>query len=222
MITACTRSRAGNFIRILPDVGLCSGFGHHQASGDLGVCQAFADQGENLEFAFGEVAQIHCVGLRRLGGVLRYRRLGRSEFGWRRSVFEGRVARRVSQRVQQAPHGARSEDRITSSHRLHGTDQIVRFGVLEQVARRACLQRLDHGFVGVERCEHQHSGGYPGCRSDTRSRLHPVELRHPDVHQRDIRLLVDHQGDAFFAVGGLPDDFDVLLSPQQHPEPCSD
>ncbi len=73
---------------------------------------------------------------------------------------------------------------------------------------------MQHLFVGVEGGEHDHlrrvrPRAQPSRRGD------PVHRRHAEVHQDDVRPGPPHQFLGLRAVGGLPDDLDVL-GPADH------
>src|SRR5262249_18366876 len=57
---------------------------------------------------------------------------------------------------------------------------------------------------------------------DPPHRLDPVELRHHEVHQDDIRREPDGLLDRGGAVGGLADDLDPLLQAEEGAQPLAD
>lgn len=57
---------------------------------------------------------------------------------------------------------------------------------------------------------------------DFPGRLDSPQIRHPDVHQQDVRPGSGGQADRLPAVGGLADDLDVILGGQQRGEPTPD
>jgi hypothetical protein len=72
-------------------------------------------------------------------------------------------------------------------------------------------------FVKAKRCEDQDTGAVVSGE-DPPSRLEPIELRHPDVHQDDGWIKPGRLGDRFEPVSCLCDDFNVLFASEQHPE----
>ncbi len=56
---------------------------------------------------------------------------------------------------------------------------------------------------------------------DATGRLEPVHLRHPDVHEEDVRAFAAREVDRLDAVRGFADDLDVGRRTQQHREPAA-
>src|SRR5690606_10043198 len=52
--------------------------------------------------------------------------------------------------------------------------------------------------------------------------LQAVGLRHPDVHQDDVRAKLCDEPERLDPVGGLPDDLDVVLAVEDGAEPGAD
>ena len=72
-------------------------------------------------------------------------------------------------------------------------------------------------YVQVERCQHQHLGQRAGGRNPL-GRLDAVRARHPDVHQRDVRLVPPGELDGFLAVARLAHHRQIGLGFEDHPE----
>ena len=59
-------------------------------------------------------------------------------------------------------------------------------------------------------------------REDEPRRLDAVQLRHGDVHHDDVGPEETRLSDGVASVGGLADDFEVLLLAEEGPEPLAD
>jgi hypothetical protein len=166
---------------------------HDQLGGDLGVRQPARDELEDLELARGQLVEA----LRRL----RRRRRRRGEL------------------LDQPLRDRRGEQRLALSDDADARRELLRRDVLEQEAAGAGAQRLVDVLVQVECGEHQHPDRRRAVeRDDAARRLDPVELRHADVHQHDVRRQPPGQLDRLGAVGGLADDVEVVLGVEDHLE----
>ena len=87
-------------------------------------------------------------------------------------------------------------------------DQIVGGGLLDQVARGASLGELMHVFVVTVGREDEHFAGQ-ALLDDLARGLEPVQLRHGDIHDDDIRGELLRHVDGLAAIFGLADHFDV-------------
>ena len=84
-------------------------------------------------------------------------------------------------------------------------DEIVLTGILEQVAAGSGVQRAANVFLRVIGGEHQQTrGGRLG--PDAARGFDAVQLRHPHIHERDVRLVLAVRGDRRVAIGGFGDD----------------
>jgi hypothetical protein len=61
-------------------------------------------------------------------------------------------------------------------------------------------------------------GEHPGDVSDVLSRLDPVHLRQPDIHEHDVGFLAVGETDSFATVRGFGDHFHVWRGVEQEPE----
>jgi hypothetical protein len=88
--------------------------------------------------------------------------------------------------------------------------------------RRASPQCLVDIGVEVERRQDEYARALRTVSDDAASRLEPVQLRHPHVHQDDVRVRLSGDGDRLVAVSGLADDVDVRLELEDHAKPGPD
>src|SRR4051794_5106503 len=73
-----------------------------------------------------------------------------------------------------------------------------------------------HVVVEVEGGEHEHVRAGLGAADDASRRLDPVEPRHADVHENDVRSQAARLVDRLLPVAGLAHDVDVGLGAQDH------
>src|SRR6202000_2619146 len=111
----------------------------------------------------------------------------------------------------------RGEQRVPGGDHPHGRDELRGGGVLEEEAAGAGAQRVEDVLVEIERCEHEDLGGV-ATAGDPSGRFNPVELRHADVHQDDVRVEITRQCDGLQPIGGFADDVDVRFVVQDHSE----
>ena len=112
----------------------------------------------------------------------------------------GRGSRPGRPEVAHHPVGdPRAEDHLARADRLDGPDDLAAAGSLEQVAARPGAHGREDGVLVLHHREHQHA--------DVRRRPHdllggldPVEPRHLEVHEDDVRLEVQGHGDGGAAV----------------------
>ncbi len=100
---------------------------------------------------------------------------------------------------------------------MHGLDEQLRPGVLEQKASGAGPKRAVDVLVQVERRDHHHRhrvGDAPP--REELGHLDAVEPRHPDVDQAHVGAEPARELDSGVAVGGLADDLDVGLGVEDH------
>src|SRR3569623_423604 len=86
--------------------------------------------------------------------------------------------------VDQHPGDLLAEIMIAGAHRAHRAHQLPARGLLEEIALRARLKRLENMFCAVEHRLDQDTAGGAGFPYRT-SRVDAVELRHGDVHDHD-------------------------------------
>ena len=85
---------------------------------------------------------------------------------------------------------------------------LVGAGVLEEVARRAGLERRGDLLL-LDEAGHRHDLDVRVLGLDPADRGEPVHVRHQQVHQHDVGLEATGHGDALAAVGRLAHDLDV-------------
>ena len=83
--------------------------------------------------------------------------------------------------------------------------ELVASDVLEQETARSGFERVVDVLVEVEGGEYQDACGRHLDR-ELPGGLDPVQSRHPDIHQHDIRVQLPRAVDGFDPVGGLADD----------------
>ena len=122
--------------------------------------------------------------------------------------------------VEQPTRDGRGDQRVAGGDDADGGDEVGRRDVLEQEPARTGAKRVHDVLIRVERREHEDARaarlGIRAC--ELSRRLHPVHDRHPDVHDDHVGSRPRSRGDRLAAVGGLPDDLDVLLAGQHHAE----
>ena len=166
-----------------------------QRRGQLGVAQPARDQPEHLELARGQRGQAGVPGTHR--------------------------TRREP--LHQPPGDGRREQRVAAPHQPHRGDQVLGGDVLEQEAAGPGGQRRVHVLVQVERGQHDDPRAVPVPRGgqDPPGRLEPVHLRHPDVHQHDVRPVLERGRDRLPPVRGLGHHRDARRAEDQ-PEAAPD
>jgi hypothetical protein len=93
-------------------------------------------------------------------------------------------------------------------------DELLRRGVLEQEAARAGAQPVVDVLVEIDGREDEDArGGFH--RREAPGRLEPVDVGHPDVHQRDVGCKAPDGGDGLLAVGSFVEVLDVRLLVEQ-------
>ena len=171
------------------------GFAQRQRRGQLGVAQSARDQPEHLELARGQRGQARIPGH---GGTRR-------------------------EPLHQPPGDGRREQRVAAAHQPDRGDQVLGGDVLEQEAAGPGGQRGVHVLVQVERGQHDDPRAVPAARGgqDPPGRLEPVHLRHPDVHQHDVRPVLEGGRDRLPPVRGLGHHRDARRAEDQ-PEAAPD
>ena len=98
-----------------------------------------------------------------------------------------------------------------------GGDQLDVGGIFKQEATGAGREGFVHVLVEVESGEHENAGRL-GSLDDAARRFDSVQVRHPDVHQDDVRVKFGDGFDCFEPVGCLSDDLDVGFFAEDHAE----
>ena len=106
---------------------------------------------------------------------------------------------------------------------MHGADQFDRLGVFDQKTAGASTNRLGDILVELERGDHHDPRARQyRIRDDLFGRPEPVAVRHPDVHQNNVRAFACHEGDRLAAGGGLANDLKIRLGLEQAAETRTD
>ena len=99
---------------------------------------------------------------------------------------------------------------LARMHVAHDANQVVRERVLEQIGRRARMERPVNVLVSVEHRQHHDAGA--GVRAADRfDRLGAAQAVEPQVHQRHVGLESLKEIDRFLAAGGRGDHLHVGL-----------
>jgi hypothetical protein len=176
-------------------VGLHRRLAQRQRRGQLGVAQPPRDQAEHLELPRREHGQTLVI-----------------------------VSRREP--LHQAAGDGRGEQRVAPADQPDRGDQVLGGDVLEQEAAGPGGQRRVDVLVQVERGEDDdpHFGLLPVSPlrgQDPPGRLEPVHLGHPDIHQHDVRPVLQRGRDRLPAVRGLGHHRDARGA-QDQPEAAPD
>ena len=127
------------------------------------------------------------------------------------------------ERGEQPHRDVRRDERVTGGGGVHGLDQQLRPGVLEQEAARARLERTVHVLVQVERRDHDHRERVRHVGSgEPAGGLDAVQLRHPDVEQADVGRSSRALRHRLAAVGGLTHHLDPRLRVEDHRQAGAD
>src|SRR5262249_48501776 len=123
--------------------------------------------------------------------------------------------------LEQLLRDRRAEKRVAAARFADRLDEIGGGGLLHQVARRAERGELVHILVVAVGRQHEQLAGQ-ALVNDLSRRLEPVELRHRDVHDDDVRQEFLRELHGLAAVLGLADDLDVGFGGQQGAETLAD
>src|SRR5699024_384521 len=106
----------------------------------------------------------------------------------------------------------RCKQSITGADESNSFPKIVGSDVFEKIPGGSCLDRREHVFVFVKSCQYDHSNTrqqWVGCnglgRGDT------IHLRHANIHQDYIWLVLTYRINAGLAVVGFSNDFDIAV-----------
>jgi len=109
-------------------------------------------------------------------------------------------------------HCRRGQQRLARRDRADRIDECIRGGVLQQETGGTRPQRSEDILVQAEHRQHQHPGfGQARVTGDGAGRSDPVQLRHADVHQHDIRCQLAGDRHGLDTGGSLRDDPDAGL-----------
>jgi len=159
-----------------------------QLGGDLLVRAAFGDQLQHFGFAGREVVGPAPGGL---------------------SADEGFAAL-----VAQALGNGRAEIGVASVRFANGFEQFVRGGLFDEISGSARLGQFLDVFVVTVGGKDQHFGGRNGA-GDLPRGFQSVELRHGDVHDRDVRCEFAGELHGLAAIVRFTHDIDVTFGDQQ-------
>ncbi|CAM5367528.1 hypothetical protein SDIAM26S_02855 [Streptomyces diastaticus subsp. diastaticus] len=174
-------------------MGLDGGLGEDEVGGDLAVGEALGDEDHHLALPAGEPVQSGVPG----GG--------------------GRVGEHRREPVEEAARGRRRDHGVTA---VHGTDRGEQFGrrnVLEHEPAGTGPEAGEGVLVQVEGGQDQHLRRVLGG-ADPPGGLHPVQARHPHVHQHHVDGGGPQHLDRLGAVARLPDHLHVRLGREHHAE----
>jgi len=131
--------------------------------------------------------------------------LARRQVGERRRQHGRRDRPPPRELVDHRARDGRREERIAARDDANGCHDFLRRRILQHETTRACVERVIDVAVEPERGQDQHPR--TRLRADDPARgLDPVEHRHADVHEHNVRLQPACLGDGVLAVGGLTDD----------------
>src|SRR3954447_13369640 len=158
----------------VPHVRLHGGGGDDKPLCDLRICEARADEAQDLELARAEVEA-------------------------------RRRARTFLDVVRDKPREhSRCEHGVARGSGADCFDELFPSHVLEQERARAGAQGVVDVLVEIERRQDD-DARVQTCGDDAPRRLDPVDLRHPDVHENDVRSEVASERSGFGAVRRLAD-----------------
>jgi len=153
------------------------------------------------------------------------RRISSSRFG-ERVEFSGDCCRRVGSfgELGDQPPGDRGcEERLAGGDDADCVQELVRASVLEQEAARARAQSGVDVVVEIEGGENEHPRvGQASVCADEPGCFEPVEVRHADIHQHDVREEAAGEVDRFPAVGRFAGELQVVFGGDQGGEAASD
>jgi hypothetical protein len=141
--------------------------------------------------------------------------------GQGRQTLRGHGVDDGTPREEGLDHAARHlgcEQGLTSMDGLDAGDEQLRLDVLDEEPAGPAAQGLVHVVIHVEGRQHDDAGLVVTQRHHPAGGLDAVEIRHPHVHQDDVRPKGARQLDGFGAVAGLSDDLEVRLDLQEEPE----
>jgi len=134
-----------------------------------------------------------------------------------------RVRRAGDELADQAAGNRGGQQRVAAHDNPQRLQQPGRLGVLQQEPVRPGPQRAEDVFVEAEVGEdHDPHFVQPFVRGDLPGGLDAVEHRHLDVHQGDVRTVLDGQRDRLLPVGGLAHHLDVVFRLEQRPDAAAD
>ena len=117
-----------------------------------------------------------------------------------------------------ADHG--TEERFPFRYSPDCANQICVRGVLKDVGAGSRLERAkDVAFIRMHTQDHDIRSGLAG--DNLLSRLNSIQLRHADIKNRDLRVLLRNELNGFPSIGGFRHNFEVRLLLQQEPQPGS-
>ena len=130
-------------------------------------------------------------------------------------------AARVSKTLEHALGDGGVEQRSAGRNRAHRIHQLGRADPLEDVARRARVDRREER-IGVRVAGEHHDRGRRELSGDGAAGIDPRTVRHPDVHHDHVRTGLARQPHRLVARAGLADDAESRLSIEQRGETDAD
>jgi hypothetical protein len=168
----------------------------------------------------GRVAdeQLFCdLGVREAArDMLQHFELSRRQLGELRRRRPHRLRWAADELLDDSTRDRRGQQRVPLRHRTDAGNELLGRDVLEQEATRARPERVVDVLVHVEgRQHHDFRVHAVGCEQPAR-RLDPIDLRHADVHEHDVRSQAQRLRHGVRAVGSLAGHLDVLLGIEDH------
>ena len=134
-----------------------------------------------------------------------------------------RVRRPGYEFADQAAGDRRGQQRIPAHDDPQRLQQLGWLGVFQQEPARARPQRAEDVLVEPEVTEdHDAHAVQPLVCDDLPGGLEAVKDRHLNVHERDVRAVLEGQCDGVPPVGGLGDHLDVVFRLEQRPDAAAD
>jgi hypothetical protein len=83
--------------------------------------------------------------------------------------------------------------------------------ILHQIAGDACPHRVTHTFTIGEACEYQHARLHARL-AQAPSGLEPIDARHAQIHEHDVRSHSRREANGLITVGGFTDHDDFAVA----------
>ena len=124
-------------------------------------------------------------------------------------------------RLMKPAFDIRAEAALAAADASNGFGELGSGGVLqEKTGGTGFNDPLDAGVIRMSG-EHDHTGSWTGLKNPLRG-LHPVQVRHGDVHEDHVRLEFVRHLDRFATIGGFTNHRDVHFQIQKNLHPFPD
>ena len=163
------------------------------ALGDLAVRRALAEVREHASLLLGQVGEG--------AGLLE--------------------AARVAEPIEDAARDRRVEQRPSGRHGSHGVDELARADPLQDVARRAGVDRVEQR-LGVRVAGEHDDRRAAELGGDGATGVDPRPVRHPDVHHHDVGPELPRQPHGLVARGRTGHDREPRLGVEQRGQADAD